>query len=164
VFIPKPGSSEQRPLSIPSVCDRIVQAAVKIVLEPIFEADMLDCSFGFRPRRSAHDALQVLIDESWKGRRWVAETDIANCFGAIPHAGLMQAIKERVCDRAVLDLVRGMLRAGVMEAGSLRQGAAGTPQGGWSPRCWPTSTCTGWTGHGRVASTGSWCASPTTWS
>jgi group II intron reverse transcriptase/maturase len=130
VFIPKPGSTEQRPLSIPSVRDRIVQAAVKIVLEPIFEADMLDCSFGFRPKRSPHDALQVLIDESWKGRRWVAETDIANCFGAIPHSGLMQAIKERVCDRAVLDLVRGMLRAGVMEAGSLRQGAAGTPQGG----------------------------------
>jgi len=130
VFIPKPGSTEQRPLSIPSVRDRIVQAAVKIVLEPIFEADMLDCSFGFRPKRSPHDALQVLIDESWRGRRWVAETDIANCFGAIPHSGLMQAIKERVCDRAVLDLVRGMLRAGVMEAGSLRHGAAGTPQGG----------------------------------
>jgi group II intron reverse transcriptase/maturase len=130
VFIPKPGSTEQRPLSIPSVRDRIVQAAVKIVLEPIFEADMLDCSFGFRPKRSAHDALQVLIDESWRGRRWVVETDIANCFGAIPHSGLMQAIRERVCDRAVLDLVRGMLRAGVMEAGSLRHGGAGTPQGG----------------------------------
>jgi group II intron reverse transcriptase/maturase len=130
VFIPKPGSTEQRPLSIPAVRDRIVQAAVKIVLEPIFEADMLDCSFGFRPKRSPHDALQVLIDESWKGRRWVAETDIANCFGAIPHAGLMQAIKERVGDRAVLDLVRGMLRAGVMEAGSLRHGDTGTPQGG----------------------------------
>jgi RNA-directed DNA polymerase len=63
------------------VGDRIVQAAVRIVLEPIFEADMLDCSFGFRPRRSAHDALQVLIDESWKGRRWVVETDIANDDG-----------------------------------------------------------------------------------
>jgi RNA-directed DNA polymerase len=100
------------------------------VLEPIFEADMLDCSFGFRPRRSAHDALQVLIDESWKGRRWVVETDIANCFEAIPHAGLMQAIEERVCDRAILGLVRGMLRAGVMEAGSLRHGDTGTPQGG----------------------------------
>jgi hypothetical protein len=72
------------------------------VLEPIFEADMLDCSFGFRPGRSAHDALQVLIDESWRGRRWVVETDIANCFEAIPHSGLMQAIEERVCDRAVL--------------------------------------------------------------
>jgi group II intron reverse transcriptase/maturase len=130
VFIPKPGSGEQRPLSIPSVRDRIVQAAVRIVLEPIFEADMLDCSFGFRPKRSAHDALQVLIDESWKGRRWVVETDIANCFEAIPHSGLLQAIEERVCDRAVLSLLRGMLRAGVMEAGSLRRGIAGTPQGG----------------------------------
>jgi group II intron reverse transcriptase/maturase len=130
VFIPKPGSGEQRPLSIPSVRDRIVQAAVRIALEPIFEADMLGCSFGFRPKRSAHDALQVLIDESWKGRRWVVETDIANCFEAIPHSGLMQAIEERVGDRAVLSLLRGMLRAGVMEAGSLRRGVAGTPQGG----------------------------------
>jgi group II intron reverse transcriptase/maturase len=130
VFIPKPGSSERRPLSIPTVRDRIVQAAARIVLEPIFEADMLDGSFGFRPRRSAHDALQVLIDESWKGHRWVVETDIANCFEAIPHSGLMQAIEERVCDRAVLALLRGMLRAGVMEAGSLRRGVAGTPQGG----------------------------------
>jgi RNA-directed DNA polymerase len=130
VFIPKPGSSEQRPLSIPTVRDRVVQAAVRIVLEPIFEADMLDCSFGFRPRRSAHGALQVLIDESWRGRRWVVETDIANCFEAIPHSGLMQAIQERVCDRAVLSLVRTLLRAGVMQDGSLRRGVTGTPQGG----------------------------------
>jgi group II intron reverse transcriptase/maturase len=100
------------------------------VLEPIFEADMLDCSFGFRPRRSAHDALQVLVDESWQGRRYVVETDVANCFEAIPHSGLMQAIEERVCDRAVLGLVRGMLRAGVMQDGRVRRSTAGTPQGG----------------------------------
>jgi RNA-directed DNA polymerase len=130
VFIPKPGTSEQRPLSIPSVRDRIVQAAAKIALEPVFEADMLDCSYGFRPGRSAHDALQVLIDESWQGRRWVVETDIANCFEAIGHSRLMQAIEERVCDRAVLSLLRGMLRAGVMEDGSRRRSTAGTPQGG----------------------------------
>jgi group II intron reverse transcriptase/maturase len=130
VFIPKPGTSKQRPLSIPSVRDRIVQAAAKIALEPIFEAGMLDCSYGFRPGRSAHDALQVLIDESWQGRRWVVETDIANCFEAIGHSRLMQAIEERVCDRAVLSLLRGMLRAGVMEDGSLRRSTAGTPQGG----------------------------------
>jgi retron-type reverse transcriptase len=85
VFIPKPGTAEQRPLSIPSVRDRIVQAALKIVLEPIFEADFLPCSFGFRPKRSAHDALQVLIDESWRGRRWVVETDIADCLDPLPH-------------------------------------------------------------------------------
>src|SRR3954449_3775792 len=94
VFIPKPGSVERRPLSIPSVRDRIVQAALKIVLEPVFEADMLACSFGFRPKRSAHDALQVLIDESWRGRRWVVETDIANCFSAILDDKLMQAVEE----------------------------------------------------------------------
>src|SRR6266498_1280161 len=71
VFIPKPGSSERRPLSIPAVRDRIVQAALKTVIEPIFEADFLECSFGFRPRRSAHDALQVLIDETWgAGAGW----------------------------------------------------------------------------------------------
>ena len=93
VFIPKPGSQERRPLSIPAVRDRVVQAATKIVIEPIFEADMLECSFGFRPRRSAHDALQVLIDEAWRGRRWVAESDIANCFEAIPHSGLMAALE-----------------------------------------------------------------------
>jgi retron-type reverse transcriptase len=85
VYIPKPGTTEQRPLSIPAVRDRIVQAAAKIVLEPIFEADMLPCSFGFRPRRSAHDALQVLVDETWQGKRWVVETDIANCLDVLSH-------------------------------------------------------------------------------
>ena len=68
-------------MSIPSVRDRVVQAAVKIVLEPVFEADFLPCTFGFRPKRAAHDALQVLMDESFRGRRWVVETDIADCFG-----------------------------------------------------------------------------------
>jgi len=85
---------------------------VKITLEPVFEADFLPCSFGFRPKRSAHDALQVLIDESWQGRRWVVETDIASCFESIPHSELMQAIEERVCDQAILSLVRMLLRAG----------------------------------------------------
>jgi RNA-directed DNA polymerase len=130
VFIPKPGSSERRPLSIPTVRDRVVQAALKIVLEPIFEADMVDCSFGFRPRRSAHDALQVLIDECWRGRRWVVETDIANCFEAIPHEKLMAAVEERVSDQSLLKLLRAMLRAGVMEDGSVRRPVTGTPQGG----------------------------------
>ncbi|WUD72079.1 reverse transcriptase domain-containing protein [Streptomyces sp. NBC_00510] len=130
VFIPKPGTAEQRPLSIPAVRDRIVQAALKIVLEPVFEADMLPCSFGFRPRRGAHDALQVLIDESWRGRRWVVETDIANCFESIDHEKLMQAVEERVCDQSVLKLLRAMLRAGVMEDGQVRRPVTGTPQGG----------------------------------
>ena len=130
VMIPKPGTAEQRPLSIPPVRDRIVQAAAKIVLEPVFEADFLPCSFGFRPKRSAHDALQVLIDECGQGRWWVAETDIASCFTAIPHEKLMQAVQERVCDQAVLKLLRVMLRAGVMEDGQVRRSVTGTPQGG----------------------------------
>jgi RNA-directed DNA polymerase len=130
VFIPKPGRKELRPLSIPAVRDRVVQAATKIVIEPIFEADMLECSFGFRPRRSAHDALQVLVDESWRGARWVAESDVSNCFEAIPHSGLMAAIEERICDRHVLKLLRAMLRAGVMSDGAVQRSAAGSPQGG----------------------------------
>jgi len=130
VLIPKPGSGEQRPLSIPAVRDRVVQAALKTVIEPIFEADFLPCSFGFRPRKSAHDALQVLIDQSWRGRRWVVETDIANCFEAIPHSRLVSAVEERICDRRVLKLVRAMLRSGVMEGGAVRHSVTGTPQGG----------------------------------
>src|SRR5271167_3798820 len=131
VFIPKPGRpQEQRPLSIPTVRDRVVQAALKLVIEPVFEADFLPCSFGFRPRKSAHDALQVLIDQSWKGRRWVLESDIADCFEAIPHSGLMSAIEERISDRHVLKLLRVMLRAGVMADGAVQRSVAGTPQGG----------------------------------
>ena len=130
VFIPKPGREELRPLSIPAVRDRVVQAAVKLVIEPVFEADFLPCSFGFRPKRSQHDALQVLIDESWRGRRWALESDIADCFEAIPHSGLMSAIEERVSDRHLLKLLRAMLRAGVMQDGVVRRDVTGTPQGG----------------------------------
>jgi group II intron reverse transcriptase/maturase len=136
VFIPKPGRpSEQRPLSIPTVRDRVAQAALKTVIEPIFEADMLECSFGFRPKRSQHDALQVLIDEAWDGRRWVAESDVSDCFGAIPHDGLMSAIEERISDRHVLKLLRAMLRAGVMEDGAVTRDVTGTPQGGVISPC-----------------------------
>ena len=130
VWIAKPGRTEQRPLSIPTVRDRIVQAALKLVAEPVFEADFLPCSFGFRPKRAAHDALQVLIDETWRGRRWVVETDIASCFESIPHDRLMEAVEERIYDRKLLKLVRAMLRAGVMESGVVRHSVTGTPQGG----------------------------------
>jgi RNA-directed DNA polymerase len=130
VFIPKPGTDERRPLSIPSVRDRVVQAAVKIVIEPVFEADFLPCSFGFRPKRGAHDGLQVLLDESFRGSRWVVETDVADCFGSIPHSGLMSAVEERISDRRLLALLRAFLRAGVMEQGSVRRPVTGTPQGG----------------------------------
>ncbi|WP_433662729.1 reverse transcriptase domain-containing protein [Nocardia sp. CA-128927] len=130
VFIPKPGSAQLRPLSIPAVRDRIVQAALKIVLEPIYEADFAPCSFGFCPKRGQHDALQVLVDESFRGRRWVVETDVADCFSAIGHDRLMAAVQERVCDQPVLKLLRAMLRAGVMESGVVRHPDTGTAQGG----------------------------------
>jgi retron-type reverse transcriptase len=84
VLLAKPGSSPQRPLSIPTVTDRVVPAALTIVREPIVEADMVDGSFGFRPRRAAQDGLPVVVDQSWKGRRWVVESDIAACVSAIP--------------------------------------------------------------------------------
>ena len=96
---------------------------------------MLECSFGFRPRRSAHDALQVLVDEAWRGKRWVVESDIANCFEAIPHSQLMSAIEERIVDRNVLKLLRAMLRARVMEDRAVRRTGAGTPQGGVISPC-----------------------------
>ncbi len=130
VFIPKPGGAERRPLSIPTVGDRIVQAAAKIVIEPIFEADFMPCSFGFRPKKAAHDALQVLLDETWRGARWVVETDIASCFEEIPHDRLMAAVEERIVDRKLLRLLRAMLSAGVMQEGAVRHSDAGTPQGG----------------------------------
>jgi retron-type reverse transcriptase len=155
VFIPKPGTAERRPLSIPSVRDRIVQAALKIVLEPVFEADFAPCSFGFRPKRS-HDALQVVIDEAWRGRRWVVETDIADCFSAIPHEELMRAVEERLCDQPVLKLLRAMLRAGVMEDGRLRRPVTGAAQGGViSPLL--CNGCIGSIECGTRGSMGCWC-------
>lgn len=129
VWIPKPGVTEKRPLSIPTVRDRVVQTAAKLVLEPVFEADMLECSFGFRPKRTTFDALQVLHDESFRGRRWVVETDVASCFEAIPHDRLILAVEERVCDRHVLKMLRALLRAGVMDGGVVRGAVTGTPQG-----------------------------------
>ena len=164
VFIPKPGQAEElRPLSIPAVRDRIVQAAVKLVIEPVFEADFLPCSFGFRPKRSQHDALQVLIDESWRGRRWALESDIANCFEAIPHSGLMSAIEERVWDRNLLKLLRATLRAGVMADGAVHREVTGTPQGGVVSPVLATSICIGSTGSGQSAGQGCWCGSRMTW-
>jgi len=103
---------------------------LKLAIEPVFEADFLPCSFGFRPKRSTHDALQMLIDEAFNGRRWVVETDIASCFDAIPHDGLLAAVAERICDGKILKLLRRLLRCGVMEKGMCRNEITGTPQGG----------------------------------
>jgi group II intron reverse transcriptase/maturase len=130
VQIPKPGRSEMRPLGIPAVKDRVVQAAAKIVLEPIFEADFRGCSFGFRPRRSAHDALDAVKREVMRGRRWVIDADIRGFFDTLDREILMRLVRERICDRRVLKLLRAWLRAGVLEGTTLMHPETGTPQGG----------------------------------
>ena len=129
VFIPKPGRSERRPLGIPRVKDRVAQTAAKLVLEPIFEADFRDCSFGFRPKRSAHDALDAIKREVMRGRRWVIDADIRGFFDALDPGILEQLVCERVSDRRVLKLLRSWMSAGVLEAGTLLRPEIGSPQG-----------------------------------
>lgn len=129
VFIPKPGRSEQRPLGIPRIKDRVCQTAAKIVLEPIFEADFRGCSFGFRPKRSAHDALDQIKREVMRGRRWVIDADIGGFFDALDPQILDSLLRERISDRRVLKLLRSWLRAGVLEGDTLTRPEVGSPQG-----------------------------------
>lgn len=132
VYIPKPDGRE-RPLGIPAVRDRVVQAATLLILEPIFEADFLDCSYGFRPGRSAHQALAKIRDDMKSGRREVYDADLQGYFDSIPHDKLMAALRMRVVDRQVLKLIRRWLEAPIVderEGGPPRRSKKGTPQGG----------------------------------
>ena len=129
-YIPKSDGSK-RPLGIPIIKDRIVQMATKIVIEPVFEADFLDCSYGFRPKRSAQQALDKIYGVADVGDAlWVIDADIKDYFGSINHEKLMLLVKQRISDRRIQKLIWQWLKAGVMDRGEYQKSEKGAPQGG----------------------------------
>ena len=129
-YIPKV-DGRKRALGIPTIKDRIVQMAAKIVIEPVFEADFQPCSYGFRPKRSALQAMDRIFEVADKGGAlWVIDADIKDYFGSINHDKLLLLVEQRITDRKVLKLIKGWLKAGVMEGGQYSESTVGAPQGG----------------------------------
>jgi RNA-directed DNA polymerase len=122
--------------TVPTVRDRIVQAAVKLVIEPILEADFRDCSYGFRPKRGAQEAIQEVQAWSTWGYRKVSEADLQGGFASLPHDGVIAAVARRLRDPWILRLIRRWLKAGILEEGRLRTAVAGTPEGGVLSPLW----------------------------
>lgn len=129
VAIPKDNDKE-RPLGLPTIRDKVVQMATKIVIEPIFEADFQDCSYGFRPKRSQHMALEAVRKACNNKGYWVVDADIKGYFDHINHEKLLILIQERLSDRRILKMIRQWLKAGVMIEGKFEERDEGSPQGG----------------------------------
>jgi RNA-directed DNA polymerase len=130
-MIPKPGTTKRRRLGIPATRDRVVQASLLLVLEPIFEADFRPCSYGFRPRRRAHDAIAEIHAFASRSYEWVLEADIEACFDEIDHPALLGRVRRRIGDKRVLGLVKAFLKAGILGEDQVsRDTNTGTPQGG----------------------------------
>ena len=151
----------QRPLGIPTIRDRVAQMAMKLVIEPIFEADFCDTSYGFRPRKSAHDA----VDDVWhtmnRGYTEVIDADLSKYFDTIPHSNLMATVAQRISDGEILRLIQMWLKAPVVEVDKEERSAISAaakatakvrPKAVWSHRCWPISTCIFWIGYGNGGS------------
>jgi RNA-directed DNA polymerase len=156
VMIPKADGS-QRPLGIPTIRDRVAQMAVKLVIEPIFEADFCAHSYGFRPKRSAHAAVDDIASALWAGHTQVIDADLSKYFDSIPHAKLLAVVAERIVDGGILGLIQQWFKAPVIgedERGK-RKGVGAAKPTAWARRraasshhCWPMPTCTSWTASG----------------
>jgi retron-type reverse transcriptase len=134
--------------SVSTIAGRVVQASLKLVLEPIFEADFKPCSYGFRPNRRAHDAISEIyhLASRPKNYHWVFETDIKACFDEISQTALMNRLRARIKDKRICSLVKAFLKSGVLtELGEREETWTGTPQGGFSHHCSPISPCQRWT-------------------
>lgn len=130
VWIDKPGSREKRPLGVPTITDRIVQSALRMVIEPIFEKEFAEHSYGFRPKRGCKDALRRVDTLLREGRTWVVDADLKSYFDSIPHRRLMELVQRKIADGRVLGLIQSYLKQGIMDVyGQYDAGESGTPQG-----------------------------------